>query len=359
MKYFNFIVAIILTILYAIGKIPPYEKYNLWLITFIIPFALAANIIFLIISLLLRKKSSLYYIITLIIGSNYLLSTVGIKNIFNDGRVTKETFSVLSYNSNALGGYPSSPYSLKNVNKETLDFKKWILDQEAEIQCYQEFLNYNGGNDFDFVQMFNDKGYQTYFSYDSTKGFRNVFIGTLIASKFPILRTEVVIASENGFNRVSYADLKIALDTLRIINVHLESMGLKPYNPIKSSGYESRKESTKIIFDKLREGVFERSRQIKILSDFIATSPYPVICVGDFNDMPYSYSYQFMKRRMKNSFEEVGTGLGFTYNGNVLRVLRIDNQFYSAGVEAVRFETQNHIKFTDHFPIQGLYKLTY
>lgn len=359
MKYLNFIIAIVLTILYAIGKIPPSEKYNLWIITFIIPFALAANVIFLLISLLLRKKSSLYYIVTLIIGSNYLLSTIGLKNIFKDGRVTKETFSVLSYNSNSLGGHYSAPKSFASADKKTEELKNWILNQEAEIQCYQEFINYAGNEEFDLVQLLQDRGFSIYFSYDSTKAFRSVAVGTLIASKFPIVTTGDLIASENGFNRITYADVQMDLDTLRIINVHLESMGLKPYNPMQYSGYEMRKETTKIILDKLKEGVFERSRQIKILSDFIATSPYPVICVGDFNDMPYSYSYQFMKRKMKNAFEEAGTGLGFTYNGNTLRVLRIDNQFYSSRVDAVRFETLNEIKFTDHFPIQGLYKLRY
>jgi hypothetical protein len=62
-----------------------------------------------------------------------------------------------------------------------------------------------------------------------------------------------------------------------------------------------------------------------------------------------------MKRSMKNTFVEAGAGFGFTYNGNTLRVLRVDNQFYSPGIHAERFETFHQIKFTDHFPIQGWY----
>ena len=52
MKYFNFIVAVILTIIYAAGKVPPTEKYNLWIISFVIPVALTFNVILLIISLI-------------------------------------------------------------------------------------------------------------------------------------------------------------------------------------------------------------------------------------------------------------------------------------------------------------------
>jgi endonuclease/exonuclease/phosphatase family metal-dependent hydrolase len=341
-KYFNFVVAVVLTILYGIGKIPPSEKYNLWVVTFIIPFALALNFILLVVSLALRKRSSLYYIITLIIGSNYLLSTFGVKTLLNKTEFTDNSFRVLNYNVNAS-------------NNQTID--GWIADQEAEIQCYQEFVNRDMGQGFDIVTLFQEKGYQAYFSYDSTKAYRSAVVGTLIASKFPIINAGDVVASENGFNRITFADLHVEDDTLRVINVHLESMGLKRYSPLRFSGYESKTENAKIIIDKLKEGVFERSRQIKILTNFIEASPHPVICAGDFNDMPYSYSYQFMKRHMKNAFEEVGTGLGFTYNGNTLRVLRIDNQFYTSGVDAERFETLAQVKYTDHYPLRGSYTL--
>jgi hypothetical protein len=81
-KYFNFIVAIILSIIYASGKIPPTQGFNLWITSFIIPVALVINHVLLIISLLLRKKSSFYYVVALLIGSPYLTSTLGIKHFF-------------------------------------------------------------------------------------------------------------------------------------------------------------------------------------------------------------------------------------------------------------------------------------
>lgn len=358
MKYFNFIIAIILTLLYATGKIPPSENYNLWITTFIIPFALAANIILLIISLIMRKRSSLYYVITLIIGSTYLLSTVGLRFIFNKAVVTPETFKVLSYNTKSLTGHYSAPSSFRDADESTFALRDWLINNEAEIQCLQEFINYGDSKDFNLVKMYEDKGYHTYFSYDSTKQFRSVVVGTLIASKFPIVASGDVVAHPNGFNRITYADVRMGMDTLRIINVHLQSMGLKQHHPFERPGFQSKKESAKVIISKLKDGVFERSHQIRILAAFAAESPYPVICVGDFNDMPYSYSYQYLKQRMKNTFEQVGKGFGFTYNGNTLRVLRIDNQFYSGSVQPVRFETLRDIKYTDHFPIEGLYRLT-
>jgi endonuclease/exonuclease/phosphatase family metal-dependent hydrolase len=356
MRYFNFIAAIILTLIYVAGKIPPSEKYNLWIITFIIPFALAANFLLLLISLVLRKKSSFYYVVTLIIASNYLLSTVGLKHIFKTKKETEGSFSVINYNTHSLGG----PYTVRGFAKAdsvTIAFKNWLLNNEADVMCYQEFINFSGNDDFDLVQKLKEKGYYSYFSFDSIRSYQSIVVGTLIASKFPIIKAADIISSDNGFNRITYADVQMQRDTLRIINVHLESMGLKSHHPVYTSGFQSRKEHTKIILHKLKAGVFERSNQIKTLAAFIEDSPYAVICAGDFNDLPYAYSYQFMKKRMNNTFEEVGKGFGFTYNGQTLRALRIDNQFYSKEVEAISFETFNDITFSDHFPILGRYKL--
>jgi endonuclease/exonuclease/phosphatase family metal-dependent hydrolase len=354
-KYFNFIVAVVLTIVYATGKIPPSEKYNLWLVSFVIPFALAINVILLVISLSLRKKSSLYYIVTLVIGSNYLLSTIALKSIFKKHIQVAEDVTMLSYNTHSLGGHYGTPSSFVKVDKETAAFKDWIIDQNFDIQCYQEFVNYFEHPDLDLIAIFKSKGYHSYFSFDSSRMVQRVAVGTLITSKYPIINSGDILASKNGFNRVTYVDLKIKNDTLRVVNVHLESMGLKQFNPVVKSGFDSKKENAQIILMKLKVGVFERSRQIKILIDFIEKSPFPVICAGDFNDMPYSYSYQFVKRRMNNAFEEVGKGFGFTYHGNTLRVLRIDNQFYSSKVRAHRFETLHDVKFSDHFPVLGTY----
>ena len=354
MRYFNFIVAIILTILYALGKIPPSEKYNLWLTSFLIPFGLAINILFMIISLVMRKKTSLYYVVTLVIGSNYLLSSFGLRHFFQNEEVTQETFRVLSYNSGSDHLKASAEFTGKNSTK---DLGGWIVNQEAEIQCYQEFVNLKNG-DSDLIKILHDKRYYTFFSRDSIRANQDSYVvGTLITSKYPIIEAGDVLASDNGFNRIAYADLKLSSDTIRVVNVHLESMGLKGFHPGYASGFQSRIKNTRIIFNKLKVGVFERSQQIKILAKFIESSPHAVICVGDFNELPYSYSYQYLKKRMKNAFEQVGRGFGFTYNGNTLRALRIDNQFYSEGVTAVHFSTRDDVQFTNHFPIEGMYNV--
>jgi endonuclease/exonuclease/phosphatase family metal-dependent hydrolase len=112
------------------------------------------------------------------------------------------------------------------------------------------------------------------------------------------------------------------------------------------------------LLSKLKEGVFERSRQMKKLVEFIELSPHPIICLGDFNEMPYSYTYQYLRKRLKNTFEESGSGFGFTYHGGTLKVLRIDNQFYSSPIVSTDLTTRYDVELSDHFPVQATYVLS-
>lgn len=355
MKYLNFIAAVLLSLLYVTVRIPPTERFNLWITSFIIPGALVINHLLLLVSLLMRKKSSVYYIIALLVGIPYLFSTIGLKSFFKSDNSHSGTFTVLNYN---IGSFHMRPYAYKNIDSARVALKNWILNSNGDIRCFQEFSNYPWSKEFNVISQLDQNGFHYYFSQEEKP--RHVeysTTGVLIVSKFPIVASGDLLASENGFNRIAYADININGDTVRIINVHLESMGLGQFDPRNANGFSSVKTTTRIIFSKLKEGVFERSKQIRELSDFVKISPYPVICVGDFNDMPYSYSYQFLKKTLKNTFEESGRGFGFTYRGETLKVLRIDNQFYTPDVDAVGFETMYDMKFSDHYPLKGEYQM--
>lgn len=352
-KYFNFIAAILLSLLYSTGKIPPSEKFNLWFTIFVIPFAMLANTVLLIVAIVMTKKSGLYYIIPMIIGVPYMISTIGVKHFFKR-ETDKPKFSVMNYNISHLtvkpGGttrFDSGRVILKNV----------ILNPTTDIQCYQEFVNFPRSNDMNIIGELEKRNMNFYFSME-TERVPDTYgrVGTLIVSKYPIVDHGDILESANGFNRVAYADIKINEDTLRVINVHLESMGLGRFDPRYRSRLREVRDKTRTILSKLKFGVFERSKQIKQVAAFVETSPHPVICVGDFNDMPYSYSYQYLKWRMKNSFEESGSGFGFTYNGGTLKTLRIDNQFYSGRVRSTELTTRYDMSLTDHFPVVGTYE---
>ncbi|MEX1240906.1 MAG: endonuclease/exonuclease/phosphatase family protein [Cyclobacteriaceae bacterium] len=360
MKYFNFFAALLLLIIYSLGRIPPSETFNLWLVTFIIPIGLVMNIIFMVTGILMKKKSALYFLIVLVAGSNYLFSTIGVKSLFKARKASPaESFTVLNYNVSAFNekyvarseGFNEMPDSEQSALLE------WVISNESDIQCYQEVSYSPASPDADLLGIFRKHGYDYYFS--ASPNWRDSsYFGILIISRFPMISKGDVIVSENGFNRICYADIGMGRDTIRIVNVHLQSMQMKGFHPGFSETIDDRTRSVRVVLRKLKSGVFERSRQIKQLIEFVEASPYPVICAGDFNELPYSFSYQMLKRHLRNSFEESGRGFGFTYNGNTLGMLRIDNQFYSSSsLRSLDFQTLDTVKFTDHFPVSGSYIL--
>lgn len=359
-EWLNLFVIILLALLYLGGRISPAEQNFVWALSFLIPFALIVNILLLIINLIYVKPASIAYALLLLVGNNYLLGSVGFKFLFKRKEKGTNSFTLLNYNVSSL--YSLYTETVDNVppNPRAIQIKNWIMQNNADIQCYQEFLNLPGHSEFDLTKRLQEKGYHIYFS-KSEPGFNDHQVGMVIASRFPIVAkgdlVTVKAKHQFHFNRIMYADLKIEEDTVRVINFHLASMALKNHNPLTKRSFDDVISNSKIILDKLKNGAVDRSRQVDGLVEFIRKSPYRIICVGDFNDLPYTYAYQQMKKVMSNTFEDQGKGFGFTYNGNILRTLRIDNQFYSKGISPLDFETLNQINCSDHFPIRGRYSV--
>lgn len=353
MKYFNFLAAVFLSVLYLTGYIPPTERYNLWFSIFVIPFAMVANTLLPIVAAIGRKKSALFYLVPMVIGFPFLLSTIGIKGYFKSQDPEANTFTLLSYNISSFG----VRWGLRE-DKTIEALRDLVLNPETDIQCYQEFSNLPWSKEGNMIKRLTELNRHFYYSVEP-EGVHSRYItkGTLIVSKFPIVRTGDILEGSSGFNRISYVDVLIKSDTVRIINAHLHSMGLGRFDPRTKTEIREVGRATRTILSKLKEGVFERSTQAQELTRFVGDTPYPVVCAGDFNDMPYSYTYRYIRRHMKNAFEESGRGFGFTYNGGTLRVLRIDNAFYNGRVEALDLQTRYDMPYTDHFPIQGTFQI--
>lgn len=355
MKRFNLIAAILLTLLYLTGKIPPSEKFNLWITIFIIPFAMIANTVLVIIALVTRNRSGLWYLIPLVAGWPYMVATVGIKSLFRSTDTKAVTFTVMNYN---ISGFIPRYGMYADRQRIRAPMNDLILNPETDIQCYQEFTNFPRDSAGNILKMLDDAQRHYYFSMEEeTVHAVNQRAGTLIVSKFPIVAAGDLLASNNGFNRIAFADVVIGTDTVRIVNFHLHSMGLGRFDPRNESNIRGVERATRTILSKLKEGVFERRRQVEELARFVENTPYPVVCVGDFNDMPYAYTYQYLRRYLRNAFEDAGSGFGFTYNGGTLRVLRIDNQFFGNGLKAIDLKTRYDLPYTDHFPVQGKYEI--
>lgn len=312
------------------------------LLPLLIPFAIIANVILAFILLIGKRWIFLLPVIALAIGWEF----VGLTFQLNEKAVDPKGISILSYNAH-LFKFNRSEKGDETNNNALL----WVRDNPSDIKCIQEFFQDYTTPSHNSIKHLSDNGsYEhAYHIVDGNPKKRSY--GMAIFSKYPIINQGLVFDNKRN-NGAMFVDVKVNQDTLRVYNTHLESMSIRAEELGDVEGIKQNYRST---LGKLKNGIQTRASQVKILADHISNSPYPVIMAGDFNDVPYSYTYFTLKSILKNAFEEAGRGFGFTYN-KVLFFLRIDNIFFGNGLEALQFKTHREVDYSDHYPISAVFE---
>lgn len=254
-----------------------------------------------------------------------------------------KAFRVLSYNVHVFNSYPI--LQARNPHASTR-MRAWVGKHTADIQCLQEFYHVTGSPEFDMIQQLaTARGYDFHIGNAKALHTPTGYFGLVILSKFPIVRRgELPFPKrESDYQACIWADVVRGKDTIRIINVHLESFILSGSLDIEE------------VLPALATGFSERAKQVEMLTDFIAQTPYKNIVTGDFNDLPYSYSYQALKRQLYNAFETRGAGFGTTHAslGDLPRI-RIDHIFYGKGLSCLAYCTHHAQTDSDHTPIEAV-----
>lgn len=308
-----------------------------------IPVILGLNLCFFVFYLISGTWKFFLSLLILLVAAPLLQRTF--KFNLKESKWPSSGFSMLSYNVMYFGESKFSPLEIEN----------YILEDNADIICLQEvYLNKDDTNNT-FLDRLKKSGKTVVHGASPhviEKG--TGAAGLVTASKYPILDFEVLEWKPNK-NGILKTDLLIGEDTVRVFNVQLRSMGIR-VNKVIEAKENQREKETRNILSQLKHGFEDRVPQVDFLVTKIEESPYPVLIVGDLNELPYGYAYGQLSKKLLNSFETGGKGFGFTYH-KVLNFLRIDNQFYSEGISLQKFKTDQSIKHSDHYPIKGWYSL--
>ena len=92
-----------------------------------------------------------------------------------------------------------------------------------------------------------------------------------------------------------------------------------------------------------------RSGQSNLVANEKIKSHYPIILCGDFNDVPYSYTYHTLLSNLVDGFKEGGDGFMYTYRG-MRGVFRIDYIFNDPSMQCVKYYTVEK-NYSDHLPV--------
>lgn len=314
------------------------------------PAFVLVNFLFLCLWTIRRKRMALFVLFALVIAAPYYNRQFRIG--FGSGeKAPANAFTVMSYNVKLFDRYNWSG----DKKTRALMFSQ-IAGQEPAVLNLQEFFNQDSGayRNLDSLKKLLHLPYAHY-EYTFTKR-KNDHWGVVTLSRFPIIDQGRIVFNNRNNNICIYSDLLINGDTVRVYNMHLQSInfGYADYElmnkALKGEEQEDEMESSKNILRRMKRAYTKRARQAESVAMHIASCPYPMIVCGDFNDPPVSYTYSTISSGLSDAFLESGKGFGKTFT-NPFPVPRIDYIFHSAALHAWEFHTLQQNGLSDHYPV--------
>lgn len=344
----NIFAVLALLLAYLSAYISPIDFYLFAFLGLSYSFLLLANLLFIIFWAILKSKRFLISLTAILLGWSFLTSFLQISFNKKEFDVNEQEVKVLTYNVRVFDRWNWS--SEKNRGMKTISY---IKKAKSNIVCLQEFYSNssNGRNTIDSIKSGSGLKY-SHISFASKKR-RKYHHGIATFSSYPIVGKGKV-KSHTDENFCIYSDIKIDEDTIRVYNLHLESihLGYADYDVIENINKNDTLDVRGIrsILTKLRKGYQKRTRQANVISAHIAKSKFPVLVCGDFNDTPVSYVYQRLTENLIDAFCVSGNGIGSTYI-NKFSTFRIDYILHSSQINSFNHSTPK-IELSDHYPVK-------
>lgn len=240
-----------------------------------------------------------------------------------------------------VGTYNVRSFSAEATGFIAQDIMTTLSRQNCDVVCLQEYRDDIPGNNSNVRARV--KGIYEY----SVLGEGDM----AIFSRYPI-RDHREYKFEYSNNGWQWADIEVAPDlTVRVFNVHMETTGINsalhqlakenadididdiPMDP-DAIDNERGVLGTRVANDRIYRmllgnyafGLSVRSGQAITIANEKRQCPHPMILAGDFNDVPYSYTYKTLLGDMTDAFTTGGHGMGATYRG-ARGLFRIDYVF--------------------------------
>ena len=327
----NIVLAVLTFLAYILPFLAPTFFPFLSVLTLILPLFLVLNGLFFLYWLIQFKRQMLFSGVVLILGITFITKFYKFSSI--DLPRKEQDFVIMSYNVRLFNLFNWIP----NTNV-TEDIKKFINQQNPDILCIQEYSENANLN----LRIYKHK-------YIYMQG-RLIKSGQAIFSKYKIINSGN-LEFPNSDGSVIFADILKEKDTLRVYNMHLQSVKITPdVNEIQENVEFINQNKSKHIFKRISLAFKKQQLQSEIIKNHKATCFYPILVCGDMNNSAFSYVYRNVKGNLNDSFEEAGKGFGETYNFKYYPS-RIDYILADKSIKVKSFINYSKFKNSDHYPI--------
>ena len=316
------------------------------------PYILLVNI-FMVCWWLIRRRWVFAFVSVLIIGLGWNALTATFRFTGEEGQGPKADTGLVRMMTYNVHGF--RPYDEGNGDSVKSQILNLIKAENPDVIAIQEYFTRQKGS-YDMTDSLQDILNTPYFYFYPTSENDYESNGLAIFSKYPIKDKGVIEFDGNhGGNTSIWVDLKIKNTTLRVYNVHLQSIsfGPKDYKYISKVREQMDPElrPSKRILSMLNMAFKKRSRQVDIMKKHMDSCTTAFLIAGDFNDTPASYAVMQLTNKLNKSFDEQGKGLGRTYNGKFPN-FQIDYIATTRDIEIVNHLVKN-ARLSDHFPVRA------
>ncbi len=323
-------------------------SHSVWpsLAAFGYPVTLAACVVFMLIWLCFGRWEFLVSVAAIALRWSLLPLFFQIGGNADMPEPSDDVLTVMAFNVHQFRGVDDDSESSPDGAREFLA----MVEQEGpDVLCLQEFCAVKGVSISDSLRFM---GYSERYSVRTSR--TGIPYGTVLFSRLPIKYVSKINAASNF-----YADISKNGQIVRLMCVHLDSYQLNDSDreEIDRIAHGDVDSTSSLTIAKFTSTISKHEREWNDeLRPVVEAASVPVILAGDLNDIPSSYLYHQLSRRLEDSFVECGKGMGATYCGRNFPAFRIDYVFHSADMECVAYK-RIRSKVSDHNAVMSALKL--
>ncbi len=319
--FINSVFATVLLLSYILPFVSPKTIPAVAVFSLFVPLLALLNISFFVYWLIKLHKNALLSLLVLLIA---IYTSPPLIKFSSKEIILNNDLKVMSYNVRLFNHY-------KHIEDVTTEEKiyEFINNESPDVIAMQEFYQ------SELVDI------KLPYKYIKTKTKTNKF-GLAIYSKYKIINSGS-LNFKNSANNTIFVDIVKKNDTIRVYNVHLESLKVNP----KKENFGEK--SSERLFKRLANGFEKQVDQTElILQHEFSWKGKKIVC-GDFNNTAYSWVYNQLTKNKKDAFIAAGIGIGKSFR--YAYPMRIDFILTDDKATINQYKTYSTIKLSDHFPI--------
>lgn len=325
--FLNSVFALCLLLSLFVPFIPPQEFPLLALLSLVVSPLLLINVMFFLYWVLRVKRHLLLSLIVLLICAVQFNSFYRFD--FAEAPPLKENqLKVMNYNVRLFNIY--SWIEEEDIPKQISQF---IADSDPDVISFQEYSGNKEVNLSSYPHSFKHLVRQ------------KPEFGQAIYSKYPIIN-KGSLGFKDTSNNAIFVDIKKGNDTIRLYNIHLQSM------QVHESDVDFDQETSKRLLRRMAQSFHNQQRQAEKVLKHSQATDHKTIIMADLNNTAFSYAYRKIKGSKKDAFAERGKGLGSTFVFKKIP-LRIDFILTDPSFKINAFKTHTE-KFSDHYPVSAV-----